>query len=111
MNVNLQPRQFLFLYNSLKRIEIDFMDPEEEEVFNSTKQLLENFILDMFEEAESKALATGFDRWVKSETNKIQGLEESLKKIKETIPQEALTAKFTPVKKDTVRGRPKKKTK
>lgn len=116
MNLHLQPTQFLFLYNSLKRLEKEFMDPEEEEVFISTKQLLENVILGAFEDIEVKALSSGFDKWVKSEKNKIQGLEEELKKIKEVVPQEVLIGKLTPVEKEKeqlfkplTKGRPKKR--
>ena len=113
MNLHLQPRQFLFIYNALKRLdkEYDFVGSEDADVFDSTKALFEGTILEAFEDIEMKALSTGFDKWVKSETNKIKGLEDELKKIKETVPQEALANKFFPVKKDTTAkpGRPRKK--
>lgn len=113
MNLHLQPKQFLFLYNCLKKYERDFLSVDDDETFESVKSLFENVILGAFEEIEIKALSTGFDKWVKSETNKIQGLEDELKKIKDAIPQDTLINKLTPVKtvveKQTTKGRPRKK--
>lgn len=113
MNLNISSKQFLFLYNSLRRIERDFMDVDEDELFRSTKQLLEDVILDVLDDAETKTRSTGFDKWVRSETSKIRDLEDELNKIKETTANEALVNMFNPVKKDVapkMRGR-KKRTK
>jgi hypothetical protein len=83
---------------------------EEEETYKSVKKAMEDAIVGAFESLELKELSTGFDKWIKSETNKIQGLQTELDKIKESIPQEVLVNKFKPVKKDmpVKIGRPKK---
>lgn len=110
MNLHLQPRQFLLLYNCIKKYELEFMNPEDEEVFDSVKKSIEDAIIGAFENLEARALATGFDKWVKSEKNKIQGLEEELKKIKETVPRDELVKKFVPLTAKTNKhvGRPRK---
>lgn len=110
MILNFQPKQFLLLYNCIKNNENHFRDREEEEIFISVKKAMEDAIVGAFESLESKDLSTGFDKWIKSETNKIQGLQAELDKLKETVPQEVLINKLKPVKKDVpVKiGRPKK---
>ena len=110
MNLHLQPRQFLMLYNCIKKYELEFMNPEDEEVFDSVKKSIEDAIIGAFENLEARAQSSGFDKWVKSETNKIQGLEEELKKIKEIVPREELVKKFVPLSNKTNKhvGRPKK---
>lgn len=111
MNLHLQPKQFLLLYNCIKRYENEYLSPNDQEAFDSVMQTLESAILDAFENLEARAAVTGFDKWVKSETNKIQGLEEEIKKIKETTSPDALLSMFAPVKKNisSRAGRPKKK--
>jgi len=108
MNLHLQPRQFLVLYNCIKKYENDIFDEEEAELFRSVKDSLEGAIIGAFERLESQANATYFDRWVKSEENKIQGLEKELEKIKETVSPQELLSKFQPVKVEKLKGRPKK---
>ena len=109
MNINLQPKQFLFIYNCLKRQEREYCSAEEDDLLESVKSLLEDVILDSFKTVEAQAFSTGFDKWLKSETNKIQGLEDELKKIKENVPQEALLSGFTKATKNVVRSTRKKK--
>lgn len=112
MNLQLQPKQFLFLYNCIKKYEKEFMYTEEEQLHKELLDLLENHILGVFEDIESRKKMTGFDKWLKSETNKINGLEDELKKIKESVPQEELLKNFknTESKKSLSKkqGRPKK---
>jgi hypothetical protein len=108
MNLHLQPKQFLALYNCIKKCENDIFDEEEAELFRSVKDSLEDAIIGAFERLESQANASYFDKWVKSEKNKIQGLEKELEKIKEAVPSQELLSKFQPVKVDRPKGRPKK---
>jgi hypothetical protein len=111
MNLHLQPKQFLVLYNCIKKYENDvYYDDEEAEIFKSVKVSLEEAIISAFERLESQTTATYFDKWVKSEKNKIQGLEKELEKIKETVPTQELLTKFQPVKPDRQKGRPKKRS-
>jgi hypothetical protein len=100
MIFNLQPRQFLLLYNCIKAQESEYRHVDEEAVYVSVKEALEGAIIGAFENLEMRGLATGFDKWIKSETNKIEDLQTELTKIKETIPQEVLVSKFKPLKKD-----------
>lgn len=109
MNINIQPKQFLFIYNCLKRQEREYFSVDEEDLLESVKTLFEDAILDSFKTVEAQAFSTGFDKWLKSETNKIQGLEDELKKIKENVPPEALSAGFTKATKDVVRSTRKRK--
>ena len=109
MNLHLQPKQFLVLYNCIKKYENDvYYDDEEAEIFKSIKTSLEEAIISAFERLESQATATYFDKWVASEKNKIEGLEKELERIKETVPQQELLSKLQPVKLPRQKGRPKK---
>ena len=112
MNLQVQPKQFLFLYNCLKKYERDFLSVEEEDSYSELIELLENHIINTLEDVDSKVKLSGFDKWLKSESNKIQGLEDELKKIKETTSDQSLLEMIKPVKKDIevkkVRGRKRK---
>jgi len=109
MNLHLQPKQFLVLYNCIKNYENHCYDLDEEETLRTLRSLIETAIVDAFERIENQSTATAFDKWIKSEKNKIEGLENELEKIKESIPKDELVKKFTPVAKDKKpAGRPKK---
>lgn len=109
MNLHLQPRQFLVLYNCIKKYELEYMPLEDQEIFESIKQSLEDAIIGAFENLESRAQANGFEKWLKSETNKIEDLQAELTKIKDTVPKEELVKKFSPIAKTNKHvGRPKK---
>jgi len=99
--LQLSPQELLFLYK------VTLLSRESSVSIGVTTKI-ENILLDSMEKSWQKSLTTGFDRWVKSESNKIEGLEDELKKIKETIPRDDLTKKFVPVKQDRQKGRPKK---
>jgi hypothetical protein len=117
MNINLQPRQFLFIYNCIKKSEKEHLhdiDIDSFELYESVVNVFENEVIHAFEEMENKVKATGFDKWLKSEKNKIQGLEEEIKKIQESVkPSEFISnLKRVPVNKTTPPakvGRPRKK--
>lgn len=109
MNLHLQPRQFLVLYNCIKNYENQtYISKEEEEVLMTLKTALEDAIIGAFERIESQSNASAFDKWIKSEKNKIEGLEKEIEKIRETVPQQDLVTKFQPVKRERTKGRPKK---
>lgn len=101
MVLQLSPQELLFLYR------VTLLSRESPVSIGVTTKI-ENILFDSMEKSWQKSLTTGFDRWVKSESNKIEGLEDELKKIKETIPRDDLTKKFVPVKQDRQKGRPKK---
>ena len=117
MNINLQPRQFLFIYNCIKKSEKEHLhdvDIDSFELYESVVNVFENEVIHAFEEVENKIKATGFDKWLKSEKNKIQGLEEEIKKIQESVKPSELISKFkkVPANKTTPTakvGRPRKK--
>jgi hypothetical protein len=63
------------------------------------------------ENSWQKTVTTGFDKWLKSETNKIKDLEDEIKKINESIPREELIKKFVPASsssRNKQKGRPRK---
>jgi hypothetical protein len=101
MILQLSPQELLVLYKAV-------LSSKELSASSEVTAKIENILLDSLEESWQKNLTTGFDKWVKSETNKIQGLEDELKKIKETIPREDLVKRFVPVKQNRQKGRPKK---
>lgn len=101
MILQLSPQELLILYKAT-------LSSKELSASSEVTAKIENILLDSLEESWQKSLSTGFDKWIKSETNKIQELEDELKKIKETVPGENLVKKFVPVKKDRQKGRPKK---
>ena len=101
MILQLSPQELLILYKAT-------LSSKELSASSEVTTKIENILLDSLEESWQKSLSTGFDKWLKSETNKIQELEDELKKIKETVPGENLVKKFVPVKKDRQKGRPKK---
>ena len=101
MILQLSPQELLALYKAM-------LSSKELSASADVVMKIENILLDSLEESWQKNLTTGFDKWVKSETNKIQGLENELRKIKETIPRDDLTKKFVPIKQDRKKGRPKK---
>jgi hypothetical protein len=72
---------------------------------------IENIMLSSLEDSWQKAVTTGFDKWLKSETNKIKDLEDEIKKINESIPREELIKKFVPASssRNKQKGRPRKK--
>jgi len=117
MNLNLQPKQFLFIYNCIKKSEKEHLhdiDLDSYELYESVVSIFENAVIHAFEEMESKAKATGFDKWLKSEKNKIQGLEEEIKQIQESVKPSELLSNFKKVSenkatKTTKVGRPRKK--
>jgi len=114
MNLNLQPKQFLFIYDCIKKCEKDYVhdiDLDSYELHESVKNVFENAIIQAFEEMETKAKVSGFDKWLKSEKNKIEGLEEEIKKIQESVKPSELLQKFRKVPENKLIskvGRPKK---
>lgn len=101
MILQLSPQELLTLYKAM-------LSSKELSASSEVAAKIENILLDSLEESWQKNLSTGFDKWIKSETNKIQELEDELKKIKESVPREDLVKKFVPVKQDRQKGRPKK---
>lgn len=101
MILQLSPQELLVLYKAA-------LSSKELSASSEVTAKIENILLDSLEESWQKNLTTGFDKWVKSEKNKIQGLEDELKKIKETVPREDLIKRFVPVKQNRQKGRPKK---
>ena len=101
MILQLSPQELLALYKAA-------LSSKELSASSEVTAKIENILLDSLEESWQKNLTTGFDKWVKSEKNKIQGLEDELKKIKETVPREDLIKRFVPVKQNRQKGRPKK---
>jgi hypothetical protein len=101
MILQLSPQELLALYKAA-------LSSKELSASSEVTAKIENILLDSLEESWQKNLTTGFDKWVKSEKNKIQGLEDELKKIKETVPREDLVKRFVPVKQNRQKGRPKK---
>ena len=72
---------------------------------------IEHIMLSSLENSWQKTVTTGFDKWVKSETNKIKDLEDEIKKINESIPREELIKKFVPASSSSrskQKGRPRK---
>ena len=111
MNLHLQPKHFLFLYNCLKRCEREYLNLSEEDLLNEVVEQFENLIVGTFEDIDSNVKMTGFDKWLKSETNKIKELEVELDRIKDSVSPEDLRKKFKSVTPDSLRtkkGRPKK---
>ena len=87
------------------------MYDQEEDLHNELLELLESHILSAFEDIDSREKMTGFDKWLKLETNKIKGLEDELKKIKDSVPQEDLRSMFNKLPEDYSKQslKPKKK--
>lgn len=116
MNINLQPKQFLFIYNCIKKCEKDLshdIDLDSYGLCESVVNIFENAVIQAFEEMENKAKATGFDKWLKSEKNKIEGLQEEIKKIQESVKPSELVSKFNKIPENRTIltkkvGRPKK---
>lgn len=112
MNLYVQPKQFLFLYNSIKKLESEYMSDSDQNLYDDLLNNFENLIVGAFEDIDSREKLTGFDKWVKSETNKIKDLEDELHRIKVEVPQGDLLKKFTNIKVKQVqkqkKGRPRK---
>lgn len=108
MIVQLKPNQILLLLDAVKHYALSSdISLDEQDDLQVLRGNLESVVIDALESVESKAQAAGFDKWVKSETNKIQGLAEELKKINETVPAADLLKKFSQVSSKSS-GRPKK---
>lgn len=110
MNLHLQPKQVIILYNCIKTYEsqYSYCNEEEGELLNALKVSVEDAIAGAFEKLELQASTTAYDKWVESEKSKIEGLEKELEKIKESVPVKELIKKFQPVKVQKAKGRPKK---
>ena len=108
MIVHLKPKQILLLLDAVKHYGLsNDITLEEQDDLLVLRDNLEAVVLDALDSVESKVQSTGFDRWVKTETNKIQGLAEELKKINETVPATDLLKKFSQTAGKSA-GRPKK---
>lgn len=103
MILQLSPQELLSLYKALL-FSNDTIPPHD------LIEKVEEIILSSLEESWQKSLVTGFDKWVKSETNRIEKLEDELKKINDTIPRDELLKKFVPSSASNRRqkGRPRK---
>lgn len=103
MILQLSPQELLMLYKAA-------LSSKELSTSSEVTAKIENILLSSLEESWQKNLSTGFDKWLKSETNKIQELEDELKKINDAIPQGELLKKFVPSSSSNRRqkGRPKK---
>lgn len=103
MILQLSPQELLSLYKSLL-LSNDTIPPHD------LIEKVEDILLSSLEESWQKSLVTGFDKWVKSETNRIEKLEDELKKINNTIPRDELRKKFVPSSDSNSRkkGRPRK---
>ncbi len=79
MNLKLNPKQFLAVYNSLNRESAhDILNNEIHEVL----QLMEEKILSTFERLEEETNSNKFSKWFEAEQEKITSLEAELNDIK-----------------------------
>jgi len=79
MNLKLNPKQFLAVYNSLNRESAhDILNNEIHEVL----QLMEEKILSTFERLEEETNNNKFSKWFEAEQEKITSMEAELNDIK-----------------------------
>jgi len=108
MILRLNSQEFVSLYRAALAVPTVERDVDLDESVRKMEEVLHS-ALGALDDRESMS---GFDRWVESEKNKIEGLQEELDHIKETIPREVLVAQLKPLTKEKSkrrksRGRPK----